>query len=59
MQILEFDCIQKRHAAPNITLSPCQRKAAEGVLLGLKRGDCAVVQDLGSDGKTTVLDYVQ
>src|SRR5262249_21908619 len=29
-----------------------------GVMLGLERGDFAVVQDFGSDGKTTVLDYV-
>lgn len=39
-------------------LSPSQRKAADGVLLGLERGDCAVVLDSGSDGKTTVLDNV-
>jgi transitional endoplasmic reticulum ATPase len=58
MQILEFVSLSERHAAPKITLTPSQRKAAEGVLLGLKRGDCAVLQDLGSDGKTTVLGYV-
>ena len=52
MQILEFVSLSERHTAPKITLTPSQRKAAEGVLLGLKRGDCAVLQDLGSDGKT-------
>lgn len=45
-------------AASGITLSPAQRSAADGVLLGLERGDCAVVQDHGSDGKTTVLEEV-
>jgi transitional endoplasmic reticulum ATPase len=45
--------------AINITLSPSQQKAADGVLLGLKRGDCAVLRDRTSDGKTTVLNYVQ
>jgi transitional endoplasmic reticulum ATPase len=57
MKTLEFVSPAER-VAPKIALSPSQRKAAEGVLLGLKRGDCAVVQDHGSDGKTTVLGYV-
>ena len=58
MQVLEFISPAEPRGASKITLSPSQRKAADGVLLGLKRGDCAVIQDLGSDGKTTVLDYV-
>ena len=41
-----------------ITLSPSQRRAAEGVMRGLERGDCAVLQDRASDGKTTVLGHV-
>lgn len=41
-----------------VTLSPSQRKAADGVMRGLQRGDFAVLQDRGSDGKTTVLGYV-
>jgi hypothetical protein len=45
-------------AAPPVTLSPSQHRAAEGVMRGLDRGDCAVLQDRGSDGKTTVLGYV-
>jgi len=49
----------ERRIAPKIALSPSQHKAAEGVLQSLERGDCAVLQDYGSDGKTTVLDYVQ
>jgi ABC-type transporter Mla maintaining outer membrane lipid asymmetry ATPase subunit MlaF len=48
-----------RVAVSGITLSPAQRSAADGVLLALKRGNCAVVQDHGSDGKTTVLEEVQ
>jgi transitional endoplasmic reticulum ATPase len=59
MQILEFVSPLERRAEPKMTLSPSQRKAAEGVLLGLERGDYAVLQDSGSDGKTTVLEYVQ
>ncbi len=39
-------------------LSPSQRQAADGVIRGLERGDCAVLGDFGSDGKTTVLGYV-
>jgi transitional endoplasmic reticulum ATPase len=58
MQVLEFVSPTERQAAPKITLSPSQRKAADGVLLGLKRGDCAVLRDSGSDGKTTVLNCV-
>src|SRR6185295_15586679 len=48
----------ERPVAPKIRLSPSQRKAADGVLLGLERGECAVVQDRGSDGKTTVLAHI-
>lgn len=59
MQILEFVSPLERRAGPRIQLSPSQRQAAEGVLLALERGDCAVLCDTGSDGKTTVLDYVQ
>src|ERR1700688_5067038 len=49
----------EQKASPRITLSPSQRKAADCVCLGLKRGECAVLQDHGSSGKTTVLGYVQ
>ena len=59
MQVLEFVSPTGRHVASKIILSPSQQKAADGVLLGLKRGDFAVLQDTGSDGKTTVLGYVQ
>jgi transitional endoplasmic reticulum ATPase len=59
MPVLELVSPSERSAAPKITLSPSQRKAADGVLLGLQRGDCAVLRDLSSDGKTTILDYVQ
>src|SRR5438034_2320211 len=41
-----------------VMLSPSQRRAAEGVMSGLARGDCAVLQDRGSDGKTTVLSHI-
>ena len=58
MNTLEFVSPAEQRAAPKISLSPSQLQAAEGVLLGLERGDCAVLQDSGSDGKTTVLDYV-
>ena len=44
--------------ASPVALSPSQHRAAEGVMRGLERGDCAVLQDRGSDGKTTVLGYV-
>jgi len=46
------------HVASPVTLSPSQQRAAEGVMRGLERGDCAVLQDRRSDGKTTVLGYV-
>lgn len=46
------------HVASPVTLSPSQQRAAEGVMRGLERGDCAVLQDRGSDGKTTVLGFV-
>lgn len=58
MHVLEYVSLPERRAAPKLALSPSQRRAAEGVLLGLRRGDYAVLQDLGSDGKTTVLGYV-
>lgn len=45
--------------AYSITLSPAQKKAADGVIRGLERGDCAVLKDCGSDGKTTVLAHVR
>jgi hypothetical protein len=45
----------EQKASPKITLSPSQRKAADGVFPGLKRGDRAVLQDQGSSGTTTVL----
>jgi transitional endoplasmic reticulum ATPase len=41
-----------------VTLSPSQHKVAKGLIRGLERGDCAVLQDRGSDGKTTILGYV-
>src|SRR5579862_5729709 len=44
--------------ASPVKLSPSQHRAAKGVMRGLERGDCAVIQDHGSDGKTTVLGYV-
>jgi ATP-dependent 26S proteasome regulatory subunit len=44
--------------ASKIILSPSQHRAAEGVVRGLERGDCAVLKDTGSDGKTTVLAHV-
>jgi transitional endoplasmic reticulum ATPase len=58
MLLLDFVSTPEGRATSKITLSPAQRKAAEGLLLGLKRGDCAVLRDLTSDGKTTVLGYV-
>jgi hypothetical protein len=58
MQILEFVSPLESRVRPRIMLSPAQREAADGVLLGLERGDFAVLQDCGSDGKTTVLDFV-
>jgi hypothetical protein len=60
MQVLEFvSPPAEQDAAPKITLSPSQRTAANGVVMGLKRGDCAVLQDHGSSGKSTVPGYVQ
>ena len=56
MQLLEF--ASRTDQVRKITLSPSQRRAADGILLGLERGDCAVLQDFGSDGKTTVLGYL-
>src|SRR5260370_13725864 len=44
--------------ASPVMLSPSQQRAADGVMRGLERGDCAVLQDRGSNGKTTVLGYV-
>ncbi|HWZ30253.1 MAG TPA: ATP-binding protein [Bryobacteraceae bacterium] len=58
MQILEFVSPLERRSEPRVTLSPSQQKAADGILLGLERGDYAILQDHDSDGKTTVLDYV-
>jgi transitional endoplasmic reticulum ATPase len=50
--------LQEERAASAVALSPTQKIAADGVILGLERGDCAVLKDTGSDGKTTVLGYV-
>jgi hypothetical protein len=58
MKTLEFISPVEHRFAPKVDLSPSQSSAAEGLLLGLERGDCAVLQDFGSDGKTTVLGYV-
>jgi hypothetical protein len=58
MKTLDSISPAERRVTPKISLSPSQRKAAEGILLGLERGDYAVLQDSGSDGKTTVLDHV-
>src|SRR5215471_18244841 len=41
-----------------VTLSPSQRRAAENVMRGLERGNCVVLQDRSSDGKTTVLGHI-
>jgi len=56
-----IECIptMRRVAARAAVLSPSQRAAADGVLRSLERGNFAVLQDYGSDGKTTVLEYVQ
>src|SRR5579884_1032847 len=45
-------------AAFSVTLSPSQQRAANNIIRGLERGDCVVLRDLGSDGKTTVLSHV-
>jgi len=58
MKTLEFVSPAERRFQPNILLSPSQRQAADGVILSLERGDCAVLRDFGSDGKTTVLGYI-
>ena len=50
--------LSAQQVSSQVSLSPSQYRAAEGVLRGLERGDCAVLQDCGSDGKTTVLGYV-
>jgi ATP-dependent 26S proteasome regulatory subunit len=56
---MEFISSMERPGARAVKLSPSQRKCADGVTLGLTRGDFAVVQDHGSDGKTTVLEHVR
>jgi transitional endoplasmic reticulum ATPase len=55
--MLELMVSEDRAASP-VTLSPSQQRAAEGVMSGLERGDCAVLKDLTSDGKTTLLTHV-
>jgi AAA+ superfamily predicted ATPase len=57
MQKIELVLPEVQEVSP-VTLSPSQRRAAEGVMRGLERGDCAVLQDRSSDGKTVVLGYV-
>jgi transitional endoplasmic reticulum ATPase len=57
MKMLEL-ILPVDHVASPVTLSPSQQRSAEGVMRGLERGDCAVLQDRGSSGKTTVLRYV-
>jgi transitional endoplasmic reticulum ATPase len=60
MQILEMTAPAESPArAREICLSPAQRAAFEGVLLGLHRGNVVVLRDTASDGKTTVLNQVQ
>ncbi len=59
MPVLELVPQTGRAPASKIVLSPTQQKAADGVLLGLQRGDCVVLQDMASDGKSTVLRFVQ
>jgi transitional endoplasmic reticulum ATPase len=58
MPILEFVTPAERSAGRGFRLSPAQREAFEGVLLGLERGSTVVLRDTGSDGKTTVLNHV-
>src|SRR5258708_4877462 len=48
MKTLELISPSERRFTPAILLSPSQRKAAEGVLLGLERGDCVVLRALAS-----------
>jgi transitional endoplasmic reticulum ATPase len=59
MQILELVSPAKSFAGRNVQLSPAQRKAFDGVLLGLERGSFVVLRDLASDGKTAIFDHVQ
>lgn len=49
----------ERIAAPKITLSPSQRKAADGIIRALERNEYALLMDEGHDGKTTVLGHIQ
>ncbi|HLJ46712.1 MAG TPA: ATP-binding protein [Bryobacteraceae bacterium] len=44
--------------ASRVVLSPSQSEAANGIMRGLERGECAILQDHSSDGKTTVLKDV-
>jgi hypothetical protein len=59
MPILEITTLAERSAARGLRLSPTQRSAFEGVLLGLERGAVVVLRDTASDGKTTVLNHVR
>jgi ABC-type taurine transport system ATPase subunit len=60
MQTVEMTAPAESSArAREIYLSPAQRAAFEGVLLGLDRGNVVVLRDTASDGKTTVLNQVQ
>ncbi|PYT17242.1 MAG: hypothetical protein DMG59_07940 [Acidobacteria bacterium] len=58
MPILDLVSASERRTPPEVVLSPVQRKAAEGVLYGLERGQFVVLQDQASDGKTTVLEHI-
>jgi hypothetical protein len=58
MQILEFVPPARQRARTDIRLSPAQRAAFDGVMIGLERGSFVVLRDTASDGKTTVLDHV-
>ena len=59
MQILEMTAPAERSARREIRLSPAQRAAFEGVMLGLERGIVVVLRDTASDGKTKVMNLVQ
>jgi transitional endoplasmic reticulum ATPase len=59
MQILEFVPPAERSAGRGFRLSPAQRDAFEGLLLGLERGSVVLLRDAASDGKTTVLNHLQ
>ncbi len=48
----------ERETASTVILSPTQQKAANELLRAMERGDCAMLLDDGSDGKTTVLGHV-